>query len=160
MWQSRSTQYKIYGGVVFSKASLACAGLDRWCTFSEQEIQIFYWQNRWSWWNVVSMECCHVHDMPRLHSSQQWVETLTNAKKTFPDSFQSSLSLDEWIGMLRLHRAHAHAVRPCVLPCMWTSASPAILIKFLKQSAAFKRKACKRIQEALFNQGRLILPAC
>lgn len=72
------------------------------------------------------MECCHVHDMPQLRSTQQCVGTFSNAEKTFPDSFQSSLNLVEWIGMLRLLRAHVHnAVRPCVLPCMWTSASPA-----------------------------------
>lgn len=103
-----------------------------WYTFSEQEIQIFYWQNTWSWWNAVSMEGCHVHDMPQLYSAQQCVGTFTNAEKTFSDSFQSSLSLAEWIGMPRLHRAHVHnAVRPCVLPCMWTSASPATLVKSL-----------------------------
>ena len=123
----------IYSSVVFSKAVLVGVGLERWCTFSEKEIQIFYWQNTRSWWNAVSMEGCHVHDMPQLHSSQQCVGTLTNAEKTFPNSFQSSLSLVEWIGMLRLHRAHAHnTVRPCVLPCMWTSASSATLVKSLK----------------------------
>lgn len=128
-----SPRYKIYSGVVFSKAGLVSAGLDCWYPFTEQEIQIFYWQNTWIWWNAVSMECCHVHDMPQLHSLQQCVRTLSSAEKTFPDSFQSSLSLDEWIGMLRLHRAHAHnAVRPCVLPCKWTSASPATHVKLLK----------------------------
>lgn len=94
---------------------------------------MFYWQNRSrAWWNTVSMECCHVHDMPQLHSAQQCVGTFTNAEKTFSDSFQSFLSLAELIGMLHLLRAHVHnAVRPCFLPCMWTSVSPATLVKSL-----------------------------
>lgn len=124
--------HKIYSTVILSKAVPVSVGLACWCTFSEQEIQTFYWQNTWSWWNAVWIGRCHIHDMPLLHRSQQWEATLTGAEKTFPDSFQSSLSLVEWIGMLRLHRAHAHhAVRPHVLPCTWTSANPEAAITSL-----------------------------
>lgn len=84
------------------------------------------------------MECCLNGTLPcPWHASASLLTTmcgdLTNAEKTFPDSFQSPLSIVEWIGMLRLLRAHAHNnVKPCVLPWSWTSANSATPVKSLK----------------------------